>query len=73
MNNGNVQLTIAPGRYASGNDILLLDADIEETGALFKHLADLFKHKFTGGTHPFDIYEYLALTHRNRPRGYELI
>ena len=25
------------------------------------HLADLFKHKFTGGTHAFDIHEYLAL------------
>lgn len=40
--NGNVQLTMAPGKDASGNDILLLDADIDENGAIFKHLADHF-------------------------------
>lgn len=70
---GNVQLTMAPGKDTDGNEILLLDADIDENGLLLKHLADLFKHKFTGGTHPFDIHEYLVLAHRERPLGYKLI
>lgn len=69
---GNIQLTLAPAKDGDGNEILLLDADIDENGALLKHLADLFKHKFTGGTHPFDIYEYLVLAHRDRPLGYKL-
>lgn len=70
---GNVQLTMAPGKDASGNDLLILDVDIDENGKLLAHLADLFKHKFTGGTHPFDIHEYLALSNANRPLGYELV
>lgn len=69
---GNVQLTMAPGKDAAGNDLLILDADIDENGQLMAHLADLFKHKFTGGTHPFDIHEYLALDNPSRPLGYEL-
>jgi hypothetical protein len=69
---GNVQLTMAPGKDPSGNDLLILDADIDENGKLMAHVADLFKHKFTGGTHPFDIHEYLALDNPNRPLGYEL-
>ena len=70
---GNVQLTMAPCKDANGNDLLILDADIDENGQLLAHLADLFKHKFTGGTHPFDIHEYLALSDPNRPLGYELV
>ena len=70
---GNIQLTMAPGKDASGNDLLILDTDIDEDGKLLAHLADLFKHKFTGGTHPFDIHEYLALDNPNRPLGYELV
>jgi hypothetical protein len=70
---GNIQLTMAPGKDAAGNDLLILDADIDEDGKLMAHLADLFKHKFTGGTHPFDIHEYLALSDPNRPLGYELV
>lgn len=70
---GNVQLTMAPGKDASGNDMLILDADIDENGRLMAHVADLFKHKFTGGTHPFDIHEYLVIDEPNRPLGYELI
>jgi hypothetical protein len=70
---GNVQLTMAPGKDASGNDLLILDADIDENGQLLAHLADLFKHKFSGGTHPFDIHEYLSLENPNRPLGYELV
>ncbi len=70
---GNVQLTMAPGKDAAGNDLMILDADIDENGQMFKHLLDLFKHKFSGGTHPFDIHEYLALSNPNRPLGYELV
>ncbi len=70
---GNVQLTLAPGKDASGNDLLVLDVDIDENGQLLAHLADLFKHKFSGGTHPFDIHEYLSLSNPNRPLGYELV
>lgn len=70
---GNVQLTLAPGKDSAGNELLILDADIDENGRLLEHLADLLKHKFTGGTHPFDIHEYLALSNPNRPLGYELV
>jgi hypothetical protein len=70
---GNIQLTMAPCKDASGNDLLVLDTDIDEDGKLMAHLADLFKHKFSGGTHPYDIHEYLALEDPNRPLGYELV
>ena len=71
--NGNVQLTMAPGKDPGGNPLLILDADIDESGKLFKHLMDLLKHKFSGGTHPFDIHEYLAFASPTRPLGYQLI
>ncbi|MGH9971984.1 MAG: hypothetical protein ACREBG_29915 [Pyrinomonadaceae bacterium] len=70
---GNLQLTMAPGKDSAGNDLLILDADIDENGKMFQHLMDLFKHKFSGGTHPFDIHEFLALSNPNRPLGYELV
>lgn len=70
---GNLQLTISPAIAPDGNEVLLLDADIDENGELFKHLADLFKHKFSGGTHPFDIHEYLALAYPGEPFGYSLV
>jgi hypothetical protein len=72
-NQGNVQLTMAPGKDPAGNDVMILDADIDENGDMFKHLMDLFKHKFSGGTHPFDIHEFLALSSPNRLLGYELV
>jgi hypothetical protein len=72
--NGNLQLTLAPAKDAAGNDVLLLDADMDENGKMLKHLVDVFFiHPFNGGTHPFDIHEYLTLAHRNHPRGYELV
>ena len=37
------------------------------------HLADLFKHAFTGGTHPFDIHEYLVLDNQSRGLGSDLV
>lgn len=71
---GNLQLTLAPAKDSAGNDVLLLDADIDENGKLLRHFIDaFFLHPFTGGTHPFDIHEYLTLAHRNHPRGYDLV
>jgi hypothetical protein len=73
--NGNLQLTMAPARdLATGADALLLDADIDENGDLLNHLIDvLFLNPFNGGTHPFDIHEYLVLAHPSRALGYELV
>jgi hypothetical protein len=53
--------------------LVIVDADIDENGELLAHLADVFKHWFTGGTHPFDIHEYLALTDQDLRLGYELV
>ena len=55
---GNFQLTITE---LAAPDEVLLDADIDENGELLAHLFDLVKHKFTGGTHPHDIYEILSM------------
>lgn len=71
--NGNLQLTLARGKDSAGADIFLLDADIDENGKLMQHIADLFKHKFNGGTQPFDIHEYLIFSDPNRPLGYTLV
>lgn len=70
---GNLQLTLAPAKNEEGEQILLLDADIDENGNLLRHLCDVFKHAFTGGTHPHDIHEYLALAQPQTPLGYNLI
>lgn len=70
--NGNLQLTMAPAVDPDGKDVVILDADIDEEGRLLPHIKTLFLHKFNGGTHPFDIHEYLSLAYRNRPMGYEL-
>ncbi|MBS1811003.1 MAG: hypothetical protein JST84_22765 [Acidobacteria bacterium] len=70
---GNIQLTLAPARDAEGDEILLLDVDIDENGTLMKHLCDMFKHIFLGGTHPYDIHEYLRLAHSTADLGYRLM
>ncbi len=69
---GNLQLTLTPAKAPGGVDVVLLDADIDENGKAMAHLADLFKHKFSGGTHPFDIHEYLILEDNRRDLGYVL-
>ena len=70
---GNVQLTFGPGKDAEGNDVMVLDADIDENGKLLAHVADVFRHKITKQqTHPFDIHEYLTAELRNVPLGYDL-
>jgi hypothetical protein len=65
---GNFQLTLT---HLSGPDEVLLDADIDENGDLLGHVADLFKHKITGGTHPHDIHEILVLQNGAVP-GFDL-
>jgi hypothetical protein len=71
--NGNLQLTLTPAVDSAGANVTLMDADIDENGKLMAHLTDLFKHTFNGGTHPFDIHEYLQLEDKNRRLGYDLI
>jgi len=70
---GNLQLTLTPATDSSGASVTILDADIDENGKLMAHLADLFKHRFNGGTHPFDIHEFLVLEDPSRALGYELV
>lgn len=69
----NIQLTIAPTKDLDGNEVVVLDADIDENGQLLEHLADLIKHRITGGTHPIDIHEFLLLAHSTLTLGYDLI
>jgi hypothetical protein len=59
---GNVQLTLS---LLTGPDEVLLDSDIDENGALLAHTFDLLKHKFSGGTHPYDIHELLVYETRH--------
>ena len=43
-----------------GKDFVILDADIDEHGTLLPHIFDGIADIFDGGTHPYDIYEYLT-------------
>lgn len=69
----NIQLTIAPTKDPDGNEVVVLDADIDENGRLLDHLADLIKHVISGGTHPIDIHEFLVLAHPTIRLGYDLV
>ena len=69
---GCLQLTLAPAVDPHGAAVTLLDADIDENGTLIRHLFDLFRHRFTGGTHPYDVHEYLRLEDRSRRLWYDL-
>jgi len=68
---GNLQLTVVPVTK-DGNKFHLVDADMDENSNLFLHLADLFKHAFTGGTHPVDIHEYIVQKQQGVDLGYGL-
>ena len=71
---GNVQLTFGPGTDGEGKAVMVLDADIDESGDLLKHIGDVFRHKITGKqTHPFDIHEYLTVLLPDTPLGYDLV
>jgi len=76
LNQCNIQLTMARGTDRDLNQrVSLLDADIDEDHELLAHIFDvLLKHPFTGGTHPFDIHEYLVLTYgKDVSLGYQLV
>lgn len=68
---GNIQWTMAKATNATGNCILL-DCDMDEHSNLIEHLSDVFKHYFTGGTHPVDIHEYIAYRQKGADLGYNL-
>lgn len=71
---GNLQLTVGRGTDPeTGREAWLLDTDIDENGKLLVHLGDLFRHRFTGGTHPADIHEYLRIAHPGIDLGYTLV
>jgi hypothetical protein len=66
---GNLQLTVA--LLTDGSAIL--DADMDENGEAFRHFLDAtLVHKFTGGTHPNDIYECIRLRAPDADLGYTL-
>jgi len=68
---GNLQLTVAPATRG-GENVHLLDVDMDENSNLFLHFTDLFKHIFTGGTHPIDIHEFIVQQQEGVDLGYNL-
>ncbi len=59
------------------SEFVILDADIDEHGELVHHGFDWVSHWFTGGTHPYDIHEFLLQEARQEQKpvnlGYTLI
>jgi len=52
----------------------ILDADLDENGNLMRHLVDVFFiHPISGGTHPYDIHEFLKRRYPQMPVGYSLV
>ena len=49
-----------------------LHTDIDEHGDLAGHIGDLIKHKFSGGTHPYDVHDLLHFL-STRDLGYRLL
>lgn len=75
---GNVQLTLVPARDGANHPVLLLDADIDRCGDLIGHFFEVAANwAGSGGTHPFDIHEYLRQESRieypGRDFGYSLV
>ena len=70
---GNVQWTMAKVQDAAGNKSILLDCDMDEHHNVIEHISDLFKHLFTGGTHPIDIHEYVVSVQKGVDLGYGLL
>jgi hypothetical protein len=69
-----MQLTVA---IIPGTDFVVFDADIDEHGELLHHGFDWVSHWFTGGTHPYDVHEFLMQESREAQKtvnlGYTLI
>ncbi len=57
---GNVQFTVARVKNAGGNQLTLLDCDMDEHSNVLLHIFDFFTHQVTGGTHPVEIHEYIV-------------
>jgi len=71
VSRANLQLTICEARL-DGQDVCLLDADIDEHGELLAHTFDLIRHIFTGGTDPIDIHQSLRALFPAMTLGYGL-
>ena len=71
VSKANLQLTVARARR-QGEDIWMLDADIDENGELLAHTFDLIRHIFTKGTDPIDIHESLRELFPASDLGYAL-
>jgi hypothetical protein len=75
---GGLQLTISDVETSAlpGQQLAILDTDIDENGKALKHFGDFIKHKFTRGTHAFDIHDILHTISRRTGKplqlGYEL-
>ena len=54
----NLQLTVCDA-CLDGQDVCLLDTDIDEHGELLAHTFDLMRHVFTGVTDPVDVHKSL--------------
>jgi hypothetical protein len=69
-----MQVTVA---VIPGEDFVILDADIDEHGELLHHGFDWVMHWFNGGTHPYDVHEFLVQesqeTQKTLNLGYTLI
>jgi hypothetical protein len=68
---GNVQFTMGKATKA-GQNVVLLDCDMDEHSNLIEHTGDLFTHVFTGGTHPIDMHEYIVHHDPGVQLGYDL-
>ena len=71
VNKANLQLTVARANR-HGEEIWMLDADIDEHGELLAHTFDLIRHLFTKGTDPIDIHESLRGLFPDSDLGYAL-
>jgi len=71
VSRANLQLTICEARL-DGQDVFLLDTDIDEHGELLAHTFDLIRHVFTGGTDPIDVHESLRALFPDATMGYDL-
>ena len=67
----NLQVTVCEARL-DGQDVFLLDTDIDEHGELLAHTFDLIRHVFTGGTDPIDVHESLRALFPDATMGYDL-
>jgi len=68
---GNVQFTMGKATKA-GQNVVLLDCDMDEHSNLIEHTGDIFTHVFTGGTHPIDMHEYIVHHDPGVLLGYDL-